>query len=162
MRCAVIGAGAWGSALADLLARNEHDVRLWAYEPDVVDSINRKHENVRFLGGHALAPTIEATGDLGATVESAELVIFANPSHVLRSIVKAVAGVVPRATPMVVATKGIERETLALMTDVVEQEADGATVVALSGPSFAIEVVAPASGGRSFASEDAARYPASA
>ena len=64
MRCAVVGAGAWGTALADLLTRNGHDVRLWAYEPDVVESVNKKHENVRFLGGHALKPALKATGDL--------------------------------------------------------------------------------------------------
>ena len=142
MRCAVVGAGAWGTALADLLARNKHDVKLWAYEPDVVDSINRQHENVRFLRGHPLTSSVKATGDLGDTVGSAELVVFANPSHVLRSIVKSVAGAIPRAVPLVVATKGIEKGTLALMTDIVEQEVGGATVVALSGPSFATEVVA--------------------
>ena len=142
MHCAVVGAGAWGTALADLLARNKHDVRLWAYEPDVVDSINRRHENVRFLRGHPLTSSVKATGDLTATVDSAELVVFANPSHVLRSIVKSVANALPRSAPLVVATKGIEKGTLALMTDVVEQEAGGATVVALSGPSFATEVVA--------------------
>jgi glycerol-3-phosphate dehydrogenase (NAD(P)+) len=57
MRCAVVGAGAWGTALADLLARNDHNVTLWAYEPDVVDAINQKHENVRFLAGHKLTPS---------------------------------------------------------------------------------------------------------
>ena len=142
MRCAVVGAGAWGTALADLLARNKHDVKLWAYEPDVVDSINRRHENVRFLRGHPLTASVKATGDLSDTVDSAELVVFANPSHVLRSIVKSVASVIPRSAPLVVATKGIEKGTLALMTDIVEQEVGGATVVALSGPSFATEVVA--------------------
>ncbi len=142
MRCAVVGAGAWGTALADLLARNNHAVRLWAYEPDVVDAINRKHENVRFLRGHLLTSSVNATGDLSATVDSVELVVFANPSHVLRSIVKSVATTVPRSAPLVVASKGIEKGTLALMTEIVEQEAGGATVVALSGPSFATEVVA--------------------
>ena len=63
MRCAVVGAGAWGTALADLLTRNGHDVQLWAYEPDVVESVNTKHENVRFLGGHALSAGLHATGD---------------------------------------------------------------------------------------------------
>ncbi len=142
MRCAVVGAGAWGTALADLLARNKHEVRLWAYERDVVDAINRKHENVRFLRGHPLTSSVNATGDLSATVDSVELVVFANPSHVLRSIVKSVSTTVPRSAPLVVASKGIEKGTLALMTEIVEQEAGGATVVALSGPSFATEVVA--------------------
>jgi glycerol-3-phosphate dehydrogenase (NAD(P)+) len=141
MRCAVVGAGAWGTALADLLARNGHDVRLWAYEPDVVESINTKRENVRFLRGHELSPSVEAMGDIRRAVEGAELVTLATPSHVLRRIVKSAAASLSPSAPLVVATKGIERETLCLMTEVAEQEVPGATVVAISGPSFAAEVV---------------------
>jgi glycerol-3-phosphate dehydrogenase (NAD(P)+) len=141
MRCAIVGAGAWGTALADLLARNGHEVRLWAYEPDVVDSINQRHENIRFLAGHALAPSLLAVGDLEMAVSDAELVTLATPSHVLRQIVKLARVAINRSAPIVVASKGIERATLSLMTDVAEQEIPGATVVALSGPSFAAEVV---------------------
>ena len=141
MRCSVIGAGAWGTALADLLTRNGHDVTLWAYEPDVVESINRRHENTRFLGGHSLAPALQATGDIARAVEGAELVTLATPSHVLRSILRSAAKTLPRTAPLVVASKGIEKGSLCLMTEVAEQEMPGATVVALSGPSFAKEVV---------------------
>lgn len=141
MRCSVVGAGAWGTALADLLTRNGHDVRLWAYEPDVVESINKKHENVRFLGGHSLAPALQATGDIEQAVEAAELITLATPSHVLRSILRSAARSLPPSAPLVVASKGIEKGTLCLMTEVAEQEIPGATVVALSGPSFAKEVV---------------------
>jgi glycerol-3-phosphate dehydrogenase (NAD(P)+) len=141
MRCAVVGAGAWGTALADLLTRNGHDVRLWAYERDVVESINSKHENVRFLGGHALSPSLQATGEIERAVEGAELVTLATPSHVLRSILRSAEKSLPRSAPIVVASKGIEKGTLCLMTEVVEQEIPSATVVALSGPSFAKEVV---------------------
>jgi glycerol-3-phosphate dehydrogenase (NAD(P)+) len=141
MRCAVVGAGAWGTALADLLARNGHEVRIWDYEPDVVQSVNDTHENVRFLEGHKLSPAVQATGDIMRAVEGAELVTLATPSHVLRSILRSAGKSVPRAAPIVVATKGIEKGTLCLMTEVAEQEIPGATVVALSGPSFAKEVV---------------------
>jgi glycerol-3-phosphate dehydrogenase (NAD(P)+) len=141
MRCTVVGAGAWGTALADLLARNGHEVRVWAYEPDVVESINSKHENLRFLRGHALSPSVEALGDVRQAVQGAELVTLATPSHVLRRIIKSAASSFPRSAPLVVATKGIEKETLCLMTEVAEQEISGATVVAISGPSFAVEVV---------------------
>jgi glycerol-3-phosphate dehydrogenase (NAD(P)+) len=141
MRCAVVGAGAWGTALADLLTRNGHDVRLWAYEPDVVESINELHENVRFLGGHKLAAALKATGDIQRVVDGAEMVTLATPSHVLRSILRSAEKSIARAAPIVVATKGIEKWTLCLMTEVAEQEISGATVVALSGPSFAKEVV---------------------
>lgn len=140
MRCAVVGAGAWGTVLADLLARNGHDVRLWAYEPDVVESVNRHHENTRFLQGHALAPEVSAMGDLTQALDGAELVTLATPSHVLRPIVKSARGALEATAPIVVASKGIERGTLALMTEIAQQELPGATVVALSGPSFAAEV----------------------
>jgi len=141
MRCAVIGAGAWGTALADLLARNGHEVRLWAYEPDVIESINTKHENVRFLRGHQLSHSIQAVGEVDRAVSGTELVTLATPSHVLRGIVRSAARSLPPSAPLVVATKGIEKETLSLMTDIAEQEVPAATVVALSGPSFATEVV---------------------
>lgn len=141
MQCAVVGAGAWGTALADLLARNGHFVTLWAYEADVVDSINARHENVRFLAGHGIAHTVKAERDIAAAVSNTELVAFATPSHVLRRIVRASLPALPHGAPLVVATKGIENETLCLMTDILEQEVSGATVVALSGPSFAAEVV---------------------
>ncbi|HKR09969.1 MAG TPA: NAD(P)H-dependent glycerol-3-phosphate dehydrogenase [Gemmatimonadaceae bacterium] len=141
MRCAVVGAGAWGTALADLLVRNGHDVKLWAFEPDVVESINGKNENNRFLAGHHLAAGIQALNDVEETVDDAELVVFATPSHVLRSIARLAVKALPDDAPLVVATKGIEKNTLCLMTEVVEQEASTATVVALSGPSFATEVI---------------------
>jgi glycerol-3-phosphate dehydrogenase (NAD(P)+) len=116
-------------------------VRLWAYEPDVVASINDKHENLRFLGGHTLAAGLRATGDIERVIEGAELVTLATPSHVLRRILASAAKSLPASVPIVVATKGIEKATLCLMTEVAEQEIAGATVVALSGPSFAKEVV---------------------
>ncbi|HEV7837237.1 MAG TPA: 2-dehydropantoate 2-reductase N-terminal domain-containing protein, partial [Gemmatimonadaceae bacterium] len=112
MRCSVVGAGAWGTALADLLTRNGHDVLLWAYEPDVVESVNKKHENVRFLGGNSLAPALKATGDIERAVDGAELITLATPSHVLRSIVRSAAKSVNKSTPIVVASKGIENGTL--------------------------------------------------
>jgi glycerol-3-phosphate dehydrogenase (NAD(P)+) len=141
-RCAVIGAGAWGTALADLLARNGHETRIWAYEWDVVESINRSHLNRRFLAGHPLCDTLTAYNGMEQALEGAELVTLAAPSHVLRSIVRGAAGFIGESVTIVVASKGIEPETLALMTDIAAEELRGSTVVALSGPSFASEVVA--------------------
>ena len=141
-RCAVIGAGAWGTALADLLARNGHEVSIWAYEWDVVESINRSHLNRRFLAGHALCETLRAHNNVDDALKGAELVTFATPSHVLRAIAKSCRLLIPPNIPVVVASKGIEQETLCLMTDVISQELPESVVVALSGPSFAAEVVA--------------------
>jgi glycerol-3-phosphate dehydrogenase (NAD(P)+) len=142
MRCAVIGAGAWGTALSDLLAGNGHDVRVWAYERDVAESINQRHENVRFLGGFHLMPSLEATNELGVALEGAQFVIYATPSHRLRAVSGMGARCVREDAILAVASKGIERGTLALMTDVVEKELPGRPVVAISGPSFASEVAA--------------------
>ena len=142
MRCAVVGAGAWGTALADLLARNGHDVVLWAYEPDVVESVNVEHENRRFLPDAALDASLRATNSYTEALTRVELVCLATPSQHLRSIVRQAAPQIPRLATMCVASKGIERDTLALMSDVVAEEAPGRPVVALSGPSFAAEVVA--------------------
>jgi glycerol-3-phosphate dehydrogenase (NAD(P)+) len=142
MKCAVVGAGAWGTALADLLARNGHDVTLWAREPDVVESVATRHENQRFLAGARLDPRLRASGDLADAVRDARLVTFASPSHVLRDIARQVAAGVDPAACLVVASKGIERESLEIMTDVIHDELPARPVVALSGPSFAAEVAA--------------------
>ena len=139
-RCAVIGAGAWGTALADVLARNGHEVLLWAHEPDVVQSVNERHENVRFLAGKQLHPALRATSSHAAALDGCELACLATPAQHLRAIVRQAAASVPADTTVCVASKGIERDTLALMSDVVSEELNGRPVVALSGPSFAAEV----------------------
>jgi glycerol-3-phosphate dehydrogenase (NAD(P)+) len=142
MQCAVVGAGAWGTALADLLARNGHPVALWAYEAEVVESVNARHENTRFLAGATLDEGVVATRSLAEACAGAALVLFATPSHVLRGIARDAAPAVGRAATVVVASKGIERDTLAIMSDVLCEQIPGFPVVALSGPSFAAEVVA--------------------
>ncbi len=139
-RCAVVGAGAWGTALADLLARNGHDVVLWAREPDVVADVNAMGENRRFLAGHRLAPALRATNDLPAAVADRDIVLFAPPSHVLRAVAQAAASAVPGDATLAVASKGVEQGTLAVMTDVIADVLPARAVVAVSGPSFAAEV----------------------
>jgi glycerol-3-phosphate dehydrogenase (NAD(P)+) len=142
IRSAVVGAGAWGTALADLLARNGHSVTLWAFEPDVVQTINQRHENTRFLPGATLHRALRATGDIADALEGTTLVCVATPSQHLRAILAKGASSLPARVTVCVASKGIERDTLALMSDVVAEQAPGRPVVALSGPSFAAEVVA--------------------
>jgi len=140
MRCAVVGAGAWGTALADLLASNGCETVVWAYETDVATAINASHENPRFLAGATLAPSLRATSDQCEAVRGAELVVFATPSHHLRSIAAATCTHIGRDTILAVASKGIERGTLSLMTTVIHVEVPGRSVVGVSGPSFATEV----------------------
>ncbi len=137
---AVVGAGAWGTALADLMARNGHHTTLWARETDVVSDVNAHHRNTRFLSGIALSPNLTATDDLAAAVATASTITFVAPSHVLRAVIRSAAHAVRQDAVLIVATKGIERDSFALMTDIVAEELPGRSVVALSGPSFAAEV----------------------
>ncbi len=142
MKCAVIGAGAWGTALSAVLAENGHDVTIWAFEPDVAEAIEDRHENPRFLPGTALAASIRGTTDKVEALADAELVVVASPSHVVRAVLESCHARTLSTATVVVATKGIERGTLSLMTDVVSEALPGRPIVGLSGPSFAVEVVA--------------------
>jgi glycerol-3-phosphate dehydrogenase (NAD(P)+) len=142
VRAAVVGAGAWGTALAQLLAHKQHEVHLWALEPEVVETVNRHHENPLFLRGVSLPPTIRATHHHDEALAGAELIVYATPAQHLREIAAAGAPHLEAGATVVVASKGIERGTLALMADILEEELGVHDVVAISGPSFAAEVAA--------------------
>jgi glycerol-3-phosphate dehydrogenase (NAD(P)+) len=142
MRCAVVGAGAWGTALADLLARGDNPVCMWALEEDVVRAVNRSHDNPIFLPGFSLHPGLKATHDQREALEGADFVVYAAPSQHLRAVARAGAGYVGKDAVLAVASKGIEVGSLALMSDVIAEEVEGRPVVAISGPSFAAEVAA--------------------
>ena len=142
MRCAVIGAGAWGTALADLLASNGNQTVIWAHETDVAQAIEECHENRRFLAGHSLMPALRATTEQSKALQGADLVVYATPSQHLRLIARHGAQHVRPTAILAVASKGVEHGTLALMTDVVAAEVKARAVVGISGPSFASEVVA--------------------
>ena len=137
---AVLGAGSWGTTLANLLARKGARVKIWAFEPEVVTAINRDRENPVFLRGVPLAPTLSAESDPRAVIRDASVIVSAPPSHAVRSVLRTVADAVPRGTLMISATKGIEGDTLALMSEVFRECVPQARFVALSGPSFAAEV----------------------
>ena len=139
---AVIGAGAWGTALARHLAQKQVPVRLWAYEADVVREIESRHENRRFLPGVPLPATLSSTNDLGEAIDGADCLIFAVPSHVARPVLRQMAPLLSRPIPLISATKGIEEETLELITQVVKNELPHmqGSLLVLSGPSFATEV----------------------
>ena len=139
---AVLGAGSWGTTLADLLARKGDEVRLWAFEPEVVEAINRDRENPLFLPGVSLSPGIRALGDARQAVAGAEVIVSAPPSHVVRAVIGGLGGAVAPDALVVSATKGIETDTLALMSQVFAESLPANRFAALSGPSFAAEVCA--------------------
>lgn len=137
---AVLGAGSWGTVLADLLARKGHDVHLWAYESDVARDITETHENTVYLPGVPLAPSLRASNDIGAVVRGASVICSVVPSHVSRAIWTGIADSVAPGTRLVCASKGIETDSLSLMGEVAASAIPHAVFVALSGPSFAEEV----------------------
>jgi glycerol-3-phosphate dehydrogenase (NAD(P)+) len=149
-RIAVIGAGAWGTALAIVLGRHDarrgvcHDIRLWANEPDVCESIIETSVNERFLPGFILPQSIVATSDLNTALADAEIVVSVMPSQNCRALFQRMAPSLTPSTLFVSCTKGLEDGTLLRMTEVISDVLRGPNftprVAALSGPSFAKEV----------------------
>lgn len=145
MQIGVIGGGSWGTALAKLLAENGHDVLVWVHEKPLPDIINKQHENTEYLPGFKLPDNLRATCDLEAVVTDKEMIVSVVPSHVLRSVIERAADIIPPATPIVSATKGIENDTQMMVSDILEDvlpERCHPYLVYLSGPSFAKEVAA--------------------
>jgi glycerol-3-phosphate dehydrogenase (NAD(P)+) len=142
---AVIGAGAWGTALSIVAARSgNHRVRLWAYEPEVRESITKRRENELFLPGQTIPDKVDVTGDFAEALTNASIVISVMPSNHCRRLFQ---GMLPFLRPemlFVSATKGLEEDSLSRMTEVISQVLSGAgfrpRLGALSGPSFAKEV----------------------
>ncbi|MSO64515.1 MAG: NAD(P)-dependent glycerol-3-phosphate dehydrogenase [Alphaproteobacteria bacterium] len=135
----IIGGGAWGSALAHLAATNGLTTTLWAQEPEVVAAVNDAHRNPLFLPDIALNPAIRASGDL-AEVCRAEAVLVAAPAQHVRALCRRAAPSLRAGTPVVICAKGIEQQSLALMSEVVAETLPHAVVAVLSGPTFAREV----------------------
>jgi glycerol-3-phosphate dehydrogenase (NAD(P)+) len=134
----VIGAGAWGTALAQMLASDGREVLLWAFEPEVVTAINADHSNPLYLPSATLAPTIRATGDL-ADFAAIGTALVVTPAQVLG---KVLAGLPTPPRDLVLCSKGIEAGTGRLMNDVAREASPGSAIAVLSGPTFAHEVAA--------------------
>jgi glycerol-3-phosphate dehydrogenase (NAD(P)+) len=134
---AIIGAGAWGTALAIVCRRAGHDVRLWARRPEQAAAIAAAGENAAYLPGIPLDPGIRPTADLAAAVEGAGLVLLVTPAQHTRGQ----AGRLPAGpAPIVICAKGLETATSCLMTEVVGASHPGRLLAVLSGPTFAAEV----------------------
>ena len=134
----VLGAGAWGTALAQMLASDGRDVLIWAREGELVDEINAAHTNSLFLPSADLAPTIRATGDLDA-MAGLETLLVVTPAQHMGSVLAAMPD---HPRDLVLCSKGIEASSGRLMNDVAREEAKGSAVAVLSGPTFAHEVAA--------------------
>jgi glycerol-3-phosphate dehydrogenase (NAD(P)+) len=138
---AILGAGGWGTALAVHSVRVGHAVRLWGRDASLVQQIVVGRQNPAYLPGVALDPSIELTTSLPEVLADAGIVIAALPSHGLRDVIRGAAPHIRNGAVLVSATKGLEADSLARMSQVIGEETEGrASIAVLSGPSFAVEV----------------------
>jgi len=143
VQISVIGAGSWGTTLANLLATKGFTVTLWAYEEELIGSIARHKENHLYLPGIALSGKITPTASLREASENKDFLFIATPSQVVRQIAEKMYPHLSSDTMLVSASKGIENNTLLTMTGVLREvlgHRDGQRLAVLSGPTFALEV----------------------
>ena len=140
---AVVGAGAWGTVLSWLLAEQGYRVNLWCYEPDLVMAIRNSRENLGYLPGVLLPLNVLATASIEIALEDADSIVFAVPSHAARSVLTQMIEFIKEPRPILSASKGIEVETLMLMSEIMKDVLPAFMhdqLAVLSGPSFALEV----------------------
>jgi glycerol-3-phosphate dehydrogenase (NAD(P)+) len=145
MRIAVIGAGSWGTTLANLLAKKGLDVTLWAYERELVERMQATRVNDLFLPGVELDPSLAYSSDLVESAGARQVVVLVSPSQVMRRVVEQLRPRLDDSCLLVSAAKGIENDTLLLMSEVLADVLGAAAAgrcAYLSGPSFAREVAA--------------------
>lgn len=141
-RIAVIGAGSWGTALAQTLAVSGNDCVVWAHRDEVARSISEAHRNPRYLSGVMLSDAITATSDLACAVHDADALFIVTPSRLLRSFAERLRALVADDTPIVICSKGVEEKTGLLPVQVFDEVVGGLDrLAALSGPNHAEEVV---------------------
>ena len=136
----IIGAGAWGTALAEVISRQGNQVNLWAREDDVVKSINTLNENTLYLPNIKLSELIIAQNNLDNVI-NCDLLLMVTPSQFMRSVLEDIKDNLNDSIPVVLCSKGIETKTLSLMNEITESIIPKNPLAILSGPSFAIDVV---------------------
>ncbi len=142
-KIAVIGAGSWGTALSQVLAINDYTVSLWTREKDLCDTISIKHINTHFMPGIALSESIRASLDIREVIHGQKLVLLVVPSQYMRGVLKLAVPSLEKDAIVVSAVKGIETSTLMRPTEMIRDVlGKHVTCAALSGPSFAKEVIA--------------------
>lgn len=140
-RIAVLGAGSWGTALAALIARHGHPVTLWGRDPDIIEAIDTRQENLRYLPGIRLPETLRASTDFATTVGTADLLLVVVPSHAFAETLKALAPYRKAGTGVSWATKGFEPGSGRFLHEVAESVVGADVPLAVvTGPSFAKEV----------------------
>ena len=152
-RIGIVGAGAWGTALAATARRAGRDVVLWARDPDVAEGINLRNENRLYLPGVPLDPEVRATAE-PADLAEAEVLLMVVPAQHLRAVSAQLADHIPEGRPVVVCAKGIEQESGQLMTEVLAETLPGRPLAVLSGPNLATEIACGLPAATTLAAED--------
>ena len=155
-KIAVLGGGAWGTALAAMAAISGHDTWLYARDAETVERINTERRNPAYLGEIELPEGIHASTDAQAAFRNADIVLVVVPAQVMRKGLLELSGLIPQSAPVILCAKGIERETGRLMSEVVAEVLPNHTIGALSGPSFATDVARGLPTAVTIACEDAA------
>lgn len=135
----VVGAGAWGTALAELIARHEKPVKLWAFEDEVIQSINKAHENTPYLPGIKLSSYITPTGDMN-DLSDCDLVLMVTPAQHMAHILQNLKPHISSDAILVLCAKGLEQKSLKFMSEIALDYFDESRLAVLSGPSFAADV----------------------
>lgn len=136
----VIGAGAWGTALAQVQAKSGREVILWAREPEVHQAITEKGENTTYLPGIQLEPSIKVTQSISEMSDEADILLLVTPAQYIRSTLDSLRSATSEGKPLVICSKGIELDTGLLLSQVVKEELPEASCAVMTGPSFAREI----------------------
>src|SRR5262249_23660814 len=140
---AIIGAGGWGTALAITMARDEREVRIWAYEPYLVETLIATRENPLYLPGVRVPESVRISNSMQDVLSGARVIVIAVPSHVYRQVLSQMLPLIDTDVVFVSAAKGIENDTLMRMSEVIADVTKARFVPqigAISGPTFALEV----------------------
>ena len=154
MKVTVLGAGSWGTTVASLLCRHDHEVLLWARNPEVAGEVGEQHTNEAYLPGAALPARLRATADLEQAARHAELLVVGVPTGAFRDTLEKVRPHLSPWVPVVSLSKGLERGTHLRMTEVVKDVLPGRPAAALTGPNLAREIMAGQAAASVIATED--------
>ncbi|MBL4819668.1 MAG: NAD(P)H-dependent glycerol-3-phosphate dehydrogenase [Gammaproteobacteria bacterium] len=154
-KVAVLGGGSFGTVISNIIAENNFDVYFWMRSEEMTKQINEKRENTQYLPGYKLNKRVIATNDMETAVRDADIIFIAVPSHSFRAVVRLMRHFFPPETMLISATKGIEKGTFLLMSQIMQQEAPRSRVGVLSGPNLAKEIAKKVFTGTVIASEHA-------
>jgi Glycerol-3-phosphate dehydrogenase len=154
MRITVLGAGSWGTTVASILTRRDHESLIWARNPDTAAEINEQHTNSRYLSGFTLPTRLRATADLEEAARHAQMLVVGVPCGAFRATLEQVVPYLSPWVPVISLSKGLENGTLMRMTEIIKEVLPGHPAAALAGPNLAKEIMSGMAAASVIATED--------